>query len=970
MPIRTMQASFALGELDPRLIRRTDFEGYYKGLRRAHNCLVVTQGSIRKRFGLLFGFSIVDTGDADEPVTDPNEVNGVVYDHSLSKSFCIIARPHDRTGTAAIAFDIYLNDALQATVTTTDYTIAQIPELFFIRAQNRIIILHESVQPHQLVRGANDATWTLSAISFGYTPTWDFSFIDGLNYHDGTTFTPSAVSGAGITVTASVAKFTAGHVGGLFIGNGGIMRITAVNAGGTVATGTTITDFDSTSAINGQDCVIKESAWGDFTGGTPVGKDRGWPSVGAIFNNRLVLGGSLGLPNILSFSVAGDFLDMDDSEGLDTNGFSLSLNSDGDDQIRAVVASKGLIAITASSIYSTSLYLDNLLTPGNAYMPEQDKVGSEITDAQILDSQVFFIDQNGQRVRSMMYDITGSSYAVLDASIASAHLIDTPISTGEYKPDNDDGAFFMANNSDGSLAIFQSLARQNISAWTPQYTQGSFDQVISSRNNAWFLIQRYLGTGTTAGGDADNVYTANSDFELLTDVSAAFASAVTNVSIFTKDGDYVLIGHQIPFYKVTVTLSTPSNATLNPVFEYLDNTGTWTTFTPTDGTTGFTGNGDITWDLDADTDAWVPQDLSKYLESGVVIPTDTLNGPVKKFWIRISRNSPGVIDSAFIVDPSFSIFTDIGQSLDDPSTDENLFSQQNEYLLIGHSSTFGTLNVDLNTAASADIVATFEFLDSTGTWVTFAPTDGTAGFTGNGAITWTASSLTNWAASTVNGNSDLYWIRIRRTVAALVTIPIENTIFLNITTTPIEQTFKFNVAKRLYIESADYDEYLDATEVTTSDANGLVTGLTHLVGNQVYALVDNIPEGPFFVSTAGEITVSTESANVRVGIMYAPSVIPMPPVAPYAYASTVFTPKHVMNIYLNYYESLGLIINGTEIPTLSLNNFALDRPPVPATGVYQMDIMRGWNPLQEIEITQDLPLPFNIIGIGYRVETT
>ena len=52
---------------------------------------------------------------------------------------------------------------------------------------------------------------------------------------------------------------------------------------------------------------------------------------------------------------------------------------------------------------------------------------------------------------------------------------------------------------------------------------------------------------------------------------------------------------------------------------------------------------------------------------------------------------------------------------------------------------------------------------SGGGWSAFSPTDGTAGFTLSGALTWSISSLINWFQTVVNGIT-CYWIRIRPTV--------------------------------------------------------------------------------------------------------------------------------------------------------------------------------------------------------------
>lgn len=827
MAVRQIQSTFTLGELDPKLVARTDFEGYFKGAKKIRNTLVIPQGGVKRRFGLTYVATVVDTGDANEPITTDTEVSGTVFDFSPSKAFLIIARPNDRTGVPGVGFDIYLNDVLQTTVTTTLYTIAQIPDLYYIRAQDRVIILHEAVQPTQLVRGANDATWTLASITFANYPVYDFSIPDGVSYRGAAdTFTPSSTSGVGITLTGSSAFFTAGHVGGLFVGNGGIFRITAVNAAGTVATGDTYEDFTNAAAIKGINALLSGAAWGDYTGGTPAGQNRGWPSKGAFFQNRLIFANSSSLPNLLWASNAGDFYNFDDSGTTALDGFSLGLGSDGNEEIQDVVGTKGLVALGLNGLYSTSLFIDQPITPNNAFLNEQAKDGAANRRAQVIDNQIFFVDENLQQIKAAQYDIATSSFTLLDATLLSPHLIDNPVSTAAYRPTSNDGTFYLVTNEDGSMGSFQSLVNQNVQAWTLLTTCGDFEKVYCSRDAAFVLTRRSLNTGATITGFAQNYYTANEDFEGFTDVTASCIDAATDATLFSTEGDYLLIGHESPFDRIAVALNTAANATIAPVFEYLDNFGEWIEFTPTDGSTGFSVAGNITWSLDTDTPDWFPNILTDDL------PLDTVTGYERKFWMRIQRT-----------------------------------------------------------------------------------------------------------AVTVN-------------------------------TLPIEDTIKINVLNRLHIEKIDFSQYMDAAETTTSDVNGLVTGLTHLVGQQVYALVNKVPEGPFFVDSSGEITVSEQSSDVKVGINYIPILIPMPLVAQFAYMQSVYQPKHLKSIYVDYFESLGILVNGFEIPSLALNQLVLDAAPRPVTDFYEIAPLRGWDPRKENIISQELPLPMTILGIGYRLEVS
>jgi len=823
MAIRQIQSVFTLGELDPKLLGRSDFPGYFKGAKKLRDILAIPQGGAKRRFGTTYIKTLVDTGDSDAPITNADEINGVEYNFSGSKTYLILARPNDRTGSPGVSFEIYLNNALQTTVTSTDYTIAQIPELAFVPSQSRVIVLHEDVQPHELIR-ASDSSWSISTITFGRYPTHDFSIVDSVTYRGASdTFTPSATSGPGVTLTGSSAFFDDGHVGGIYTGGGGIMRIISVNIAGTVATGEVLDDFISTAAIKGVDSLLESAAWGDYTGGTPQGLDRGWPSIGIFFQNRLFLARTPLLPAFIFASDSGDYYQFDDSEALDTNAFSYKVT----DEIVAISSNKALSVLTASTVESSSIFLESPVTPGNIFITPQSSHGASSLPPVILDNQVMFVDKNTQQINTLMYDINTGSFNVLNASTFSPQVINNPSTIAAYSPTSNDGEILFATNADGTMGVLQTLEAQDVQGWTLARTQGHYKKAYASKDSGHFVVERSITTGATVTGVIENVFTANSEFEAITDITASAASTGTDAAIFTSDGDYVVLGHSCPFYSLAVALDTVSTEDILPVFEYLDTQGNWTTFTPTsDGTSGFTVAGTITWVLSTDTANWKAQEFPTTLSDDVISP------PLRKFWMRISRTEATV------------------------------------------------------------------------------------------------------------------------------------------STTPIEDSLLINVGKRLHLEYVDFDVYTDSAVSTTSDGNGLVTGLDHLIGHSVYATIGGIPEGPYFVDASGELTVSEASSTVSVGINYIPEIVPMPLVVEFQYMQSVYQPKHIKSIYVDYYKSLGILVNGFEIPTLSLDSLVLDRAPIAQTGFYEITPMRGWNPRQINTISQELPLPMTIIGVGYRLEAS
>lgn len=847
MGIKQIQANFSFGELDPKLLCRPDFQGYYKGARKLRNVIVIPQGGVKRRFGTTFAFSIVDTGDGNKPVTNRDEIRTVIFDFSRAKRFLIIMRPNDRTGTPGVAFDIYLNNVLQASKVTTDYTIAQIADVHFTRAQDRIIILHKRVPSHELFRTTNDATWTLKAIDFVYMPVYDFSVIDNTDNYRTSYFgiynawKVSAVTGNSITITVTLVPilpppqpvfFDAGHVGGLIIGNGGVARITAV-ASTSSATAQVIQDFKDTNFVSAKDTILQSVVWGDFTASTPPGGNRGYPSVGEFFQGRLILAATPSLPNFLNASNVLDYYNFDTSEATDLNGFTLSIGSNGNEEIQDVIGTKALVVLGFSSIYASSLFVENPMTAANAFINEQSRDGSSYLECQIVDNQIFYIDENEEQVRAARYDIATSSFNIFDASLLSPQVIKDPVSSAALRPRNDDGSYYMVVNDDGTLAIYQSLQDQSINAWTLSETRGSIYEVTTSRDTAYMVSRRSITTDLAPSGLANNIYKANINFQAITDITTSAEAPGTDVPIFAAVSDYLVIGHESPFYNIAITLNTAANVSISPTFEYLDKFGEWVSFSPTDGTLGFLIDGSISWSLNSDTPTWAPMDISE--NPNVHIPADTINGIVTKFWMRIRRNTTTV-----------------------------------------------------------------------------------------------------------------------------TTTPIENTIFINI----INQT---------YVEGIDFDEYMDSVVITESDVDGLVTGLSNLIGQQVYVLSNNIPEGPYFVSSTGTVTIrnpSTVEDSVHVGINYIPEIIPMPLIITDNTGMNLFQPKLIKSMYIYFYKSLGIMVNGEEIPTLKVGSLVLDEPPIPVTDFYQIVPVRGWAPTVVNTISQTLPLPFTIIGLGYILETS
>lgn len=110
---------------------------------------------------------------------------------------------------------------------------------------------------------------------------------------------------------------------------------------------------------------------------------------------------------------------------------------------------------------------------------------------------------------------------------------------------------------------------------------------------------------------------------LAVDQLSNLTTAGPTVSVFVVNSDTVTLGNATQFTSMRWDLPTPSSKDLTPIFEHSTGIGTWSTFTPLDGTNGFTASGNIAWFL-----------------SGL---TGWATGTGGEYLIRITRDRTGVV---------------------------------------------------------------------------------------------------------------------------------------------------------------------------------------------------------------------------------------------------------------------------------------------------------------------------------------
>jgi len=556
------QDVFSKGELSPLMYSRVTVDAYFNGLKTARNVLTYPQGAAGKRFGTIYlndisdasitsykdiffedfqylsectyllvfypdkvgiyleGILIATVSGTGIPASEIQSMDSTVLDNKF-RVCCGTIQPTDLIRTANASNTITGVSATEITLTNGLADGAILPVRFTttgtlpttspqIRTNRTYFLFLTSTTTAEIYSTSQDAkarengytisgagagvnaaivlnTWAFTAIDFKSTPIFDFA-----GGYDTITFTPGATTGYGITVTLSAiltapASLTSAYIGGAFVGNGGIGRITAV-ADTTHFSVDILEPFDSTAAIPGTESLLGEPAWSTA---------RGWPLKCSSFQSRSIFANTELLPNGIWLSAINDFTDFNDLQSDDDDAISWYPSSDAVNVIRFIVPYRSLTIHTNTGVYSTPISFEAALTPSNFSMSLQDSTPATAVQPRGIDNQIVIV--SGNDIHSLLWDGFNNSYTSNIASIASEHLINSPIDESEYTDLNRAGSRYMfIINENGSLVVFQTLVAESVSGFTPQWLEQPYGDAYfrwatsSSDGDAWFVTEREI----------------------------------------------------------------------------------------------------------------------------------------------------------------------------------------------------------------------------------------------------------------------------------------------------------------------------------------------------------------------------------------------------------------------------------------------------------------------------------------------
>ncbi len=499
----TIQSNFTSGELDPKLLGRTDLAVYYNAARQAREVTPLVQGGLTRRPGTEY---------IDEQAS-PTIDRLFSFEFSTQESYLL--------GFANAQMLIYKDgDTLQTNINgsgndylTIPYGTSDLANLDIVQSADTVIVVHPDYEPRKIVR-TSDTAWTISTVGLTNIPQFDYddssspaptSEIQQITFANASTsdryrlglngiLTEDIVFSSDQTTNAENIRIALQDLPNT--ANSGVsvaavsLAIYDITFAGSSAddwdllTGTVVNtqlaSFNVTTTQTQQGVPRSEDVWSS---------GRGWPQTVTFHEGRLWFGGSSSRPSTLWGSVTNDFFNFDKGRARDDELIDVTLDTDQVNSIQALFSNRALqIFTTGQEFYVPS----SPITPENISVIPQTNFGAKKIRPITIDGRTIYIQRTGKSVREFVQssDVT-SIYDSNSISLLASHIVLDPsrmtASRGSSEVDAN-YAYFV--NSDGTLLVYNVLGAEAIIGFTLWSISGfTFSDVAVVNDEVFGLVK-------------------------------------------------------------------------------------------------------------------------------------------------------------------------------------------------------------------------------------------------------------------------------------------------------------------------------------------------------------------------------------------------------------------------------------------------------------------------------------------------
>src|SRR6266550_109222 len=470
--VRVIQNALNAGEFSPLLEGRSDLAKYHSGAKTIENLICAKFGGVSRRPGTHF---------VAEVKTSAKRTRLIPFIFSTVQAYII------EVGDQYVRF--YRNNGrvenppATAIEVATPYLEAEVFDIHFTQSADTMYLAHSLHAPMKLTR-TSDIAWTLTAIDFQDGPY--------LPEKTDLTITPSAVTGVGITLTASSAVFLAGHVGSIWrLKQGAVWGYAKVTAftNTTHVTATVVKDFSAATPS----VAYREGAWCTV---------RGFPGSVTFFQQRLWWACTTNNPDTIWGSQTSEYENMDPGTALDDESVTFTLASNKVNAIRWIAPSRALLSGTTGQEWNISGGDPTVpITPANPNARAETTHGSSTVSPIQVHNATLFLQRAGNRLREYTYDFPTDSYSAPDMTLLCEHVTKGGIIQMDYQQERDSVIWLV--RADGTLVGITYERQQDVVAAHRHITgtigdlsDGNFESVAViphptvDEDQTWVIVKR------------------------------------------------------------------------------------------------------------------------------------------------------------------------------------------------------------------------------------------------------------------------------------------------------------------------------------------------------------------------------------------------------------------------------------------------------------------------------------------------
>lgn len=470
--LRSFQTNFSSGQVDEKMRGRADTKMYQNAAADLTNNALLVQGGVARRPGSAYLANLGATGRLFGFIFSAGQVYLWHFKDLQIKVYSLAG-------------------ALIATI-TTPWPVAILYELRWAQAGDTVIVTHPDHEPRRILRTS------ATAFSIATLPWENVTFARPYFKHAASsiTLTFGALSGAGVSCTASAAAFVAGQVGEA-------LRVVDETGASDVISYATITGFTSTTVVTvtlsiAISAVGPHSNWAQWA----YSSLKGWPAACAFHAQRLCLAGGDNLPSSFYATAIGEYFNFDLGEAEDDEGiaYTIAVSTGSVSKVHSIqhlVSTKHMIVLTDQAEFFAPESETRPFTPDNFGIRLQTPYGSSSVPPQFFDSALLVVQNAGRAVREMKYEEFQQIYSADAISLIATDVLGGVIDSGiiygnEDRPEQ--YAFFVRD--DGKIAVFHGVRSEKIAAWCPWETDGSYIAITAVNDRLFSIVERSINGST------------------------------------------------------------------------------------------------------------------------------------------------------------------------------------------------------------------------------------------------------------------------------------------------------------------------------------------------------------------------------------------------------------------------------------------------------------------------------------------